>query len=307
LLKDSTNEIGIVGLATFYLETKRIAAAESLIRNKLINDPDLSEIDIQFLVGALKVNELSAPFKQEIVGIIKSWFANNPDNDIDLKNLSDVFISSGFLRDGSELFEYLCHNKVSFAHLDLYLMLLNLQDRNDDLLRVTKDSIGAGESSVYLFYYNGIAHYKKKQYTEACESFLKGLNFLEEDRAYEEQLLTLLGESYYKLNDIDVAFEYFEKVLDLNPYNLYVLNNYSYYLTTLDVSLDKAEEMSSKCVAMDKRNFNYLDTYAWVLVKKGKYLEGYNLLKKALELGGKSDENVLKHFKEVKLIMNIRD
>jgi tetratricopeptide (TPR) repeat protein len=94
--------------------------------------------------------------------------------------------------------------------------------------------------------------------------------------------------------------------LDINPYNLYVLNNYSYYLAVLETSLDKAEEMSKKCILMDKHNFNYLDTYGWVLFKKGKYKEALDILKKALDSGGKSDENVINHYQEILKVMNIK-
>lgn len=306
LEKDSVNEIGIIGLATFYIETKRVPAAEKLIKEKLIVEPELSEIEIQFLVNSLKVDGITPEFKNEIVTIVKNWFVNNLDNELDLKNLTDVFISANYLKDCAELLEYLYHNKEDFKNPDLYLMVLNLQDRNDEVLKLTGDSLNIGESSDYLFYYNGIGYYKKKMYKEATESFQKGLSFLEEDRTYEEQMLTLLGESFYKLNDTEKAFEYFEKVLEINPYNLYVLNNYSYYLTLLNTSLDKAEEMSKKCISMDKLNFNYLDTYGWVLVKKGKYLEAYEILKKALEIGGKADQNVVNHYNELIKIMNLK-
>jgi tetratricopeptide (TPR) repeat protein len=306
LRKDSLNEIGVVGLATFYIEAKRIREAQNIIQNKLIADSELSEIEIQFLINTFKVSGFSQEFKSKIVGIIKNWFVNNIDNDIDLKNLTDVFVSAGLIKDISELLEYLYNNKESFKHFDIYLMVLNLQDRNDEILKVTSDSIGSGEATDYLYYYNGIGYYKKKQYKEACDAFQKGLSFLEEERTYEEQLLTLLGESYYKMNDIEKSFEYFEKVLEINAYNLYVLNNYSYYLALLDTSLDKAEEMSKKCILMDKHNFNYLDTHAWVLVKRGKYLEAYDFLKRALELGGKLDPNVVNHYQELLKIMNLK-
>jgi tetratricopeptide (TPR) repeat protein len=221
LKKDSLNEIGIVGLATFYLETKRFTEAESIIRNKLIVDPELSEIEIQFLVNVIKISLVSSEFRSQIVSIVKNWFVNNLDNDIDLKNMTDVFVGSGYVKDISELLEYLYHNKDGFKNLDLYLMVLNLEDRNDEILKITADSLNNGESSDYLFYYNGIGYYKKKMYKEASNSFQKGLNFLEEERAYEEQLLTLLAESYYKLNDIEKSFEFFDKVLEINSYNLW--------------------------------------------------------------------------------------
>ncbi|NJO92063.1 MAG: tetratricopeptide repeat protein, partial [Chloroflexia bacterium] len=160
-------------------------------------------------------------------------------------------------------------------------------------------SLKVGESSDYLFYYNGISYYKQKKYKEAIASFQKGLSFLGEPRNYEEQFLTLLGESYYKLKDTEMAFEYFDKVLEINPYNLYVLNNYSFYLAILNMDLERAEAMSKKCIMMDRRNYNYLDTYGWILFKKGKYLESLEILKKALDLGGKSDNNILKHYNDL--------
>lgn len=306
LRNDSVNEIGIIGLTTFYIESDRISEAEALINNKLISSNDLSDMEVQFLINSLKIEKLSGSLKKEFINIIKNWFVNNPENEIDLKNMSEVLISSGYLKDLSELLEYIYNNNEKFSNLDLYLMVLNLQNRNDDVLRITGDSIQAGQSSNYLFYYNGIGYYKKKMYIQAAEAFKRGLNFMEEDRSYEEQMITLLAESCYQLNNIDDAFGYFEKVLEINPYNLYVLNNYSYYLALLETSLEKAEEMSKKCILMDKHNFNYLDTYGWVLFKKGKYKEAYDVLKKAMDLGGKSDENVLGHFNDVVKIMNLK-
>ena len=307
LKKDSVNEIGIIGLATFYIESNRITEVEHIIKTKLLNDKDLSEVEIQFLLNSLKVKEISSEYKIQMVNIIKNWFVNNSDYEIELKDVAEVFISAGYVKDGSDLFEYLFHNQVEFKVLDTYLMLLNLQDRNKEILKITADSLSKGESSEYLFYYNGVSYYKMKMYKEASETFQKGLSFIGEDRLYEEQMLTLLGESYYKLNETDKTFENFDKVLNINPYNLYVLNNYSYYLSLLNESLGKAEEMSKKCIMMDKLNFNYLDTYGWVLYKRGKFMEAYKVLKNALEVGGKSDKNVISHYNEVIKTMNLKN
>lgn len=306
LSKDSLNEIGLIGLSTFYFESDRISEGEYLIKNKLLKDSELSEVEIQFLVGILKNKSISQSFKLEIVNIIKNWFVNNFDHEVDLKNLADVFVNAGYIKDVSDLFEYLYHNQPGFSYLDVYLMLLNLQDRNSEVLSITEDSIKSGESSEYLFYYNGISYYKQKKYKEASEAFTKGLNFLTEERTYEEQFLTLLGECYYKMKDIDKSFEYFEKVLEINSYNLYVLNNYSYYLALMNTSLDKAEEMSKKCIMLDRLNFNYLDTYGWILYKKGKYWDAYEIMTKAIDLGGKSDSNIVDHYNELLKVMNIK-
>lgn len=307
LAKDSLNEIGILGLSSFYFEIKRNSEAESLIEKRLLNSKDLSEEEVQFLINSLKVKSLPDSFTLEVVNRIKNWFTNNLDSEIDLKSMADIFVNAGYTKDATELIEYLYHNKSEFARVDLYLMLLNLQDRNSEILKITSDSLAAGGSAEYLFYYNGIGYYKQKMYKEAAESFEKGLSFLSEERTYEEQFLTLLGESYYRLNNIQTSFQYFEKVLEINPYNLYVLNNYSYYLAIMNSSLDKAEEMSKKCIMLDRRNFNYLDTYAWILFKKGKYQQAYESLKRALEIGGNADQNLVNHYKELLKVMNLKN
>lgn len=307
LLKDSLNEIGIIGLASFYLESNRINEAEVLIKKRLLLDNNTSENEIVFLSNNLKISEISKSFKDEIVKLIKNWFVLNPDNGIDVKSLTDLMIGGGYIKDASELLEFLYQNKSDFKNLDTYLMVLNLEDSNEKLLKITSDSLNKGESSDYLFYYNGLGYYKKKMFKEASAVFGKGIAFLGEGSIYEEQILTLLGECYYKMKDVNTAFDYYEKVLKINPYNLYVLNNYSYYLAILNSDLDKAEEMSKKCIMMDRKNFNYLDTYGWILVKKGKYLEAFDILKKAVDLGGKADNNIEGHYRQLLKIMNVNE
>lgn len=307
LKKDSLNEIGIIGLASFYLESNRISEAESLIKKRLLLDNNISENEIVFLANNLKIGEVTKSFKDEIIKLIKNWFVLNPDNEVDVKAIVDLMVGAGYTKDASELLEFLYLNISDFKNLDTYLMVLNLEDNNDKLLKITSDSLSSGESSDYLFYYNGLALYKNKKYREAAEVFKKGIAFLAEGSVYEEQILTLLGECYYKLKDLTSAFDYYEKVLKVNPYNLYVLNNYSYYLAILNSELDKAEEMSKKCIMMDRKNYNYLDTYGWILVKKGKYLEALDILKKAIDLGGKSDNNIESHYKELLKLMNIHE
>ena len=58
------------------------------------------------------------------------------------------------------------------------------------------------------------------------------------------------------------------KALQLNPQNLPVLNNYSYYLSLDKRDLDKAEMMSGITIKAEPMNPTYLDTYGWILLNR---------------------------------------
>ncbi|NJO92064.1 MAG: tetratricopeptide repeat protein [Chloroflexia bacterium] len=139
LKRDSLNEIGVIGLATFYLETKRIYEAEDLIRKRLLFENNISENEILFLANSLKIDEISQPFKIQIVKLVKNWIVLNPVNDIDIRNLSEILTGTGFTKDASEILEFLYLNNKDFKDLDVYLMVLNLEDNSDRIQKITSD------------------------------------------------------------------------------------------------------------------------------------------------------------------------
>ena len=83
----------------------------------------------------------------------------------------------------------------------------------------------------------------------------------------------------------DKAFEYYEQAIDINPHNLHVLNNYSYYLSLERRDLDRAEKMSSITVKAEPTNPTFLDTYAWILFEQESYVLAKIYIEKAIEYG----------------------
>ncbi|MBO6307151.1 MAG: tetratricopeptide repeat protein [Paludibacteraceae bacterium] len=61
----------------------------------------------------------------------------------------------------------------------------------------------------------------------------------------------------------------YERILELDPGNLLVLNNYAYHLATHRGDLQRAERMSAVTIREEPDNPVYLDTYGWVLHKQG--------------------------------------
>ena len=61
----------------------------------------------------------------------------------------------------------------------------------------------------------------------------------------------------------------YERILEIDPYNLMVLNNYAYHLATHGGDLKNAERMSAITIREDANNPVYLDTYGWILHLQG--------------------------------------
>ncbi len=61
----------------------------------------------------------------------------------------------------------------------------------------------------------------------------------------------------------------YERILELDPGNLLVLNNYAYHLATHKGDLQRAERMSAVTIREEPDNPVYLDTYGWVLHQQG--------------------------------------
>lgn len=61
----------------------------------------------------------------------------------------------------------------------------------------------------------------------------------------------------------------YDRILEYDPYNLMVLNNYAYHLATHKGDLQKAEKMSAITIREEPQNPVYLDTYGWILHLQG--------------------------------------
>ncbi len=92
--------------------------------------------------------------------------------------------------------------------------------------------------------------------------------------------------TYYKTSDnnyLKAAIEAYESLLAKMPNNTNILNNVAYILAENNQDLDKALEYAKRIYEAQPENPGYLDTYAFVLNKKGKYSEAVQLGQAAIQ------------------------
>jgi tetratricopeptide (TPR) repeat protein len=163
-------------------------------------------------------------------------------------------------------------------HLRAILHLLDFavkQNSIEDVLKYCDDALSYLPDRLELYYYKGVSYNMLDRKEESIEVFLDGLEKRSNDADLElvSRLWSMIGDTYYELDKEAEAYQAYDSALVYNPNNVITLNNYAYYLALEGKQLQKALEMSSKCVQLEPENCTYIDTHAWVLFSLGRYEE----------------------------------
>ena len=158
-----------------------------------------------------------------------------------------------------------------------------------------------------LYLYTGIAYSQTKNYDKAV-SYLKNAAELEtEDPEIRVQIFSTLGDSYNALKKFKESDQSYDRALELNPDDSYVLNNYAYYLSLRGENLDKAEKMSRRSLQLNPNNASSEDTYAWILFKLKKYPEAKIWIEKALRNGTTNNSAQVEHYGDILYLLGEKD
>ncbi len=186
-----------------------------------------------------------------------------------------------------------------FALMDRIIRLDAQLQSWDTLITESEDALTMFPDQPFVYYFNGLANIQKKKYADAVQSLSTGVKLIVDDTTLEVDFYSLMAESYNELKDFARSDENYEKVLERNPKDTVVLNNYAYYLSERGEKLDKAEAMSKLSLELKPNSGTFEDTYGWILFKQGKYKDAKGWIEKAIEHDSTSSAAVLEHYGDV--------
>jgi len=189
------------------------------------------------------------------------------------------------------------HNSGAWLTLlDFYIREKNYTQ----IITVCDSALSANPDLRNFYFYRGDALHATQQYQSAIESFEKGLNLADDsDHDLKSQICGQIGDSYYKTGNLEKTYEFYEKALQYNENNLSVLNNYAYTLSLNGENLDQAERMSSRCVRALPTNPIFLDTYAWILFRKGNYSMAKLYIENAMTNNIDNYPEIVEHYGDI--------
>ena len=180
------------------------------------------------------------------------------------------------------------------------LLFLEIEESNyDSLLQLSKEALSYHPSEPLYYYFYAISNIYFNNYTEALNTLNIGIDYVFDNERLYSEFQVSLADTYHALERHNSSDSLFDKILLLNPNNIIVLNNYSYYLSLRKKDLKKAKELSKRCNELELNNGTYEDTYAWILYCLGDFENANIWMEKALINGGGESAVVVEHYGDI--------
>lgn len=219
------------------------------------------------------------------------------------------FLSIGYMRTFrmDEAYQA-CKKAVEYGVKDIdlykrYIITQQVKAGDEERIKTCDDAIKLYPRECIFYIVKGYSLVNLKEYEKAIETLEKGLKYAKQQSDYID-IYSNLAEAYYRIENKDKAFEYFEKALEKDTNNLMVLNNYAYYLCLENIELDKAEKMSKQTYDAQSYNITFADTYAWILFAKKDYQNAKMILDNFLSEQETWSETVKEHYQKILEALN---
>ena len=263
--------------------------------------PELSiDAKVRILLGYFTINGIKEDKKEEAFQLGKVITAVHPE---DAKSHS-VYGDLLYRLDSNKLAlnHYRKAIKLDNGKFVLWNQVLILESEQQDFNSLYEDATKAielfpAQPTFYLF--KGIAAVQKKEYEEGIEALNNGKELVYDNPQMSAQFYSTLGDSYYKMEQYAASDSAYDKSLEYDPNNVYVLNNYSYYLSLRKENLEKAEAMSKRSNEISPRSPSFADTYGWILYQEGKYEEAKFWIENAIDYGAAKNGVILEHYGDI--------
>ena len=228
-----------------------------------------------------------------------AFLENYPDNKMGYLVLASYHINKQEYQPCREMAQKaLKYDRSNFAAWQYLVMCDGALRANDSLKKHAVEALLFYPTQPIFYWYAGVSHALDRQDAEAVGYFEKGRKFVTDKSALAD-FDSYLGDLYHSLGEMEKAFQAYERVLNFDPDNALVLNNYAYYLSLRKEDLDKAKAMALHAVELDPNSAIYLDTYAWVLYQKGEYQAAEAQMEKAVKALKSPDKTYYQHYADI--------
>ena len=342
LIKEDSTNLRIMGLlAEYYENINQPFEAKNLLDNMMRIDSSNGLVRLSLfqhyykkrkflngyseLIHVMKSKEVEENLKKQMLLQI-FYDKNSPYSLFETSSLihnfleehpndSDVLLIMGNLKMMQGKEDTACYYlreslKINSLPIDAWIKLISSTISRGKFDIAIKDSEAAIEShpnQPFPYLAMGISLSNNELLDESLKFLHSGRELVMSDSILESDFLHEIGNVYYKQNKYEKCFDYYEMSIALNPKNLILLNNYSYYLALRKTNLQRAEELILIVLSKFPNIATYCDTYGWVLFQMGKYSLSEKELFKAVMYSNESSGEILEHYGDALFKLNKKD
>lgn len=287
-------------LADYYRDKNQLENSDKHTRKALQSDQLENSFKVQYILKLILSSD-STKVSDVQLDTYMDLLMEKYSDDLSVRALhSDFLKKENKLEEARGELEYiLSRDKDNFAIWQELLLLCNEMTDTVAMHTTSVEAIRYFPEQPLPYALAGISLMMQKDYAGAKDFFERGVKLTDENVQLKAQFYSYLGDCYYNLDSVEQAFRMFDNVLNINPNDAMVLNNYAYYLSLLGKDLSKAERMSSQAVGLESENGTYLDTYAWVLFTRKEYSQALYYMKLAIQYSTEVSGVLYEHYGDI--------
>lgn len=293
---DSTNYRLQFSMSEFYRQDgDNEKYLESL--NKAFLNPEM-DIDekIKHVLTFYDVNSRNKEQKQEGINLCQKIALAHPQNAKSFALLADFqYFDNQIVAAKKSYIKTISLDSSRFPVWNQLIYIIADQGDTTQLVNYSKRAIELfpNQPTVYLTYGIGLSQQGKNE--NAIEYLELGKDLVLDNPSMKSQFYSSLGDAYHEINDNIESDKNYDKALSIDPKNIIVLNNYSYYLSLRIENLEKAKRMSAKSNNLAPNQSSFQDTYAWILFQLKEYEDAKNWINKAIDNSPNPSAELLEH------------
>ncbi|ASZ10793.1 tetratricopeptide repeat protein [Chitinophaga pendula] len=307
LSKDPNNPRALIAIANYAKKDGDTATYWGSLTRAFAN-PDYSIDDkVAFVYPYLQMLQMDTSKLQDGLELAGLLLKAHPNEAKAYALIADMYSQVDML--DSALVNY--HKAITLddTRFSVWYQLMWIYSRKDDpsaLLRISDTVTRKFPKEFMGFYFLGVADYLLQRYPAAVAALNQSLVLGNGDKKFVADIYSLLGDAYHATGQHALSDSSYEHALILRPKDAVVLNNYSYYLSLRGEHLERAEEMSRLSLELEPESATYMDTYAWVLFRMGKYDQARIWIEKALSYPvAQQSPGILEHYGDI--LFNLKE
>lgn len=299
-------------LRNLYINEENAESADSVIHALLLNPQASTEDKVNQLRQVIIENEQQEGDSTRVLHLFRE-ILSLPHPDVDIAEMMAAYMDLKQMpRDSVEkAFEYVLQLSPDRASSRLHLvqMAWEAQD-NDRVISLCQAARQYNPEEMAFYYYQGMAYYRQDDTDHALEAMQNGIAVINEESipAIVSDFYAVMGDLLHQKGRESEAFAAYDSCLQWKDDNWGCLNNYAYFLSLRGERLDQAEQMSYRTVKAEPENPTYVDTYAWILFRQGRYAEARIYIEQALQCDTiLQSPEILEHAGDISALCNDMD
>lgn len=296
---DSTNIQTLTSLSDYYFGKRNYPQFLSTTLLIFKSDELPAGVKVRYFNEVVKKEHIYREHYFQVDQLASTLAIKYPDDPEAAKCYAEHLIYSGRLNDALNVYKACVSDTLKDYEVFTRIMGIEAYLKNPDSVLVYSDmALRAFPRDPDIYASKAGAYYSMEMFPQAIAVLKEAVKYAERD-SVKSFLLGFMGDIHHRMGNPKKTFRHYDKALKYDPDNVPVLNNYSYYLSETGKGLEKALAMSARTIEQESGNATYLDTYAWVLYKLGRYKEAKEIIQKAIALDNTNSMELPLHYGDI--------